>query len=109
MSAMQENAPARLAPRGRQGSEDGRLSGQPKSAAFFKQRRADGDVGRNGAVIWPFAGANGPMGKEAVEIGAEESALVTLVAAHPTGARVCAGLDDGRVWTADLQGRGVPS
>jgi len=107
MSAMQENALHgwRLAD-----AKDLKMGGypaKPKSAAFLSKGALMATSGANGAVIWPFAGANGPMGKEAVEIGAEESALVTLVAAHPTGARVCAGLDDGRVWTADLQGRGV--
>jgi len=107
MSAMQENALHgwRLAD-----GKDLRMGGypaKPKSAAFLSKGALMATSGASGAVVWPFAGASGPMGKEAVEIGAEESALVTQVAAHPTGARVCAGLDDGRVWTADLQGRGV--
>jgi hypothetical protein len=47
------------------------------------------------------------MGREAAEVGADDSALVTRVAGHPAGHRVAAGLDDGRLWTADLTGRGV--
>ena len=56
-------------------------------------------------VVWPFGGANGPMGKEASEIGFDESALVARVAGSPDGTILAAGLDDGRVWTCDLTKR----
>ena len=107
LSAMQENALHgwRLAD-----GKDLKMGGypaKPKSFAFLSKGALLATSGAGGAVVWPFAGANGPMGKEAVEIGAEESALVTQVAAHHTGSRLCAGLDDGRVWSADLRGRGV--
>jgi WD40 repeat protein len=107
MSAMQENALHgwRLAD-----AKDLKMGGypaKPKSFAFLAKGALFATSGANGGVVWPFAGANGPMGKEAVEIGAEDGALVTQVAAHLPGSRLCAGLDDGRVWTADLQGRGV--
>jgi WD40 repeat protein len=106
-SAMQENALHgwRLAD-----AKDMRMGGypsKPKSFAFLAKGALMATSGANGAVVWPFAGANGPMGKEAVEIGHEEGALVTRVAGRPAGFRLCAGLDDGRVWTADLQGRGI--
>jgi WD40 repeat protein len=61
--------------------------------------------GANGAVLWPFAGANGPMGRQAMEIGWDETARVTRVATAPAGERLVAGLDDGRVWTCDLVSR----
>jgi WD40 repeat protein len=107
ISAMQENALHgwRLAD-----AQDFRMGGypaKPRSLAFLAKGALMATSGANGAVVWPFAGAGGPMGKEASEIGAEESALVTRIAAHPGGFRLCAGLDDGRVWTADLQGRGI--
>ena len=107
ISAMQENALHgwRLAD-----AKDLRMGGypmKPKSLAFLAKGALMATSGANGAVVWPFAGANGPMGKEASEIGFEESAVVTQVAAHPNGFRLCAGLDDGRVWTAELQGRGI--
>jgi WD40 repeat protein len=47
------------------------------------------------------------MGKEAMEIGADAEALVTVVAASPKGRRIVAGLSSGRIWTADLSGSGV--
>ena len=58
--------------------------------------------GANGAVIWPFAGPAGPLGKQAAEIGFDQSAMVTRVAATPLSNRIAAGLDDGRVWICDL-------
>ena len=107
ISAMQENALHgwRLAD-----AQDLRMGGypaKPRSLAFLAKGALMATSGANGAVVWPFAGAGGPMGKEASEIGAEESALVTRIAAHPAGFRLSAGLDDGRVWSADLKGRGV--
>ena len=41
------------------------------------------------------------MGKDAVEIGFKEGALVTRTAG--SGFRLVAGRDDGEVWSADLQ------
>jgi hypothetical protein len=53
-------------------------------------------------VIWPFAGSSGPMGKQAAEVGFEETATVTRVAGMPGGSWVAWGLDDGRVRACDL-------
>ncbi len=107
ISAMQENA---LHGWRLQDGRDMRMGGypaKPRSFAFLAGGQLLATSGASGAVVWPFGGANGPMGREAAEIGADESALVTRVAGHPAGHRVVAGLDDGRVWTADLTGRGV--
>jgi WD40 repeat protein len=105
-SAMQENALHgwRLSD-----GADMRMGGypsKPKSLAFMAKGALMATSGAAG-VVWPLAGPGGPQGQGAVEIGAEDGALVTTVAAHLAGYRLCAGLDDGRVWTADLQGRGV--
>lgn len=84
-------------------AKDMRMSGYPakvRSLAFLSDGRLMASSGAPGAVIWPFAGANGPMGKEAVEIGFKEGALVTRVAGE--AARLVLGRDDGEVWTADL-------
>jgi WD40 repeat protein len=85
-------------------ARDMRMGGYPakvRSLAFL------GDAwlatsGANGAVLWPFAGANGPMGKPAMEIGWDETSLVTRVAGDGRGENLVAGLDDGRVWTCHL-------
>jgi WD40 repeat protein len=108
MSSMQENQLHgwRLAD-----GKDMRMGGYPakvKSMLFLDGGRLMATSGAQGAVIWPFGGgASGPMGKEAAEIGPEAGAMVTRVAATPKGARIAAGLDDGRVWTADLGAGGV--
>lgn len=84
-----------------------RMGGYPskvKSLAFLSRGQLMATSGANGAVCWPFAGATGPMGKQAAEIGYEESALVTRVAAAPDRSWLTAGLDDGRVWAADVTG-----
>ena len=90
--------------------KDMRMGGYPtkvKSLAFLGGGMMLATSGAQGAVIWPFGGANGPMGKQAAEIGYDQSAVVTRIAAPPAGKLVAAGLDDGRVWTAVLEGRGL--
>jgi WD40 repeat protein len=102
MSSMQENQLHgwRLAD-----AKDLRMGGYPakvKSMAFLSKGLLLATAGAPGAVVWPFAGASGPMGKEAVEIGFDESALVVRVAAAPDRSLLAAGLDDGRLWICDL-------
>lgn len=102
MSAMQENSLHgwRLSD-----GKDMRMGGYPakvKSMCFLSGGLMLATAGANGAVIWPFAGANGPMGKEAAEVGFNEGALVVRVAATPKGGVLAGGLDDGRVWVGDL-------
>lgn len=82
-----------------------KMGGYPakvKSLAFLSKGAMLATSGANGAVIWPFAGPAGPLGKQAAEIGFDQSAMVVRVAAVPTSSRVAAGLDDGRVWVCDL-------
>ena len=105
MSSMQENQLHgwRLAD-----GKDLRMGGYPakvKSLAFMSKGNLMATSGANGVVVWPFAGANGPMGKEASEIGYDESAMVVRVAGTPDRTILAAGLDDGRVWACDLTSR----
>ncbi len=107
MSSMQEN---QLHGWRLSDSKDLRMGGYPskvKSLAFLAKGMLMATAGAPGAVVWPFGGANGPMGKEAAEIGFDESALVARVAASPEGSILAAGLDDGRVWACDLTNRGL--
>ncbi|MGC1304505.1 MAG: WD40 repeat domain-containing protein [Caulobacteraceae bacterium] len=102
VSAMQENSLHgwRLSD-----GKDMRMGGYPskvRSMAFLSDGLMLATSGAAGAVVWPFAGANGPMGKEAVELGYQEGAEVTRVAAALAGKLVAGGVSDGRVWTADL-------
>ena len=87
-----------------------RMGGYPskvKSLTFLDKGRLLATAGAAGAVIWPFGGSSGPMGKQAAEVGYQEGTTVTRVAATPDAPRLAAGLSDGRVWTADLGGGGV--
>jgi WD40 repeat protein len=107
ISSMQENALHgwRVAD-----GKDMRMGGYPakvKSLAFLHDGLMLATSGAPGAVVWPFAGSNGPMGKSAAEVGFDEAALVARVAAAPRSAWLAAGLNDGRIWTAELNGRGL--
>ena len=87
-----------------------RMGGYPskvKSLAFLDRGRLMVTAGAAGAVIWPFAGSSGPMGKQATEVGFQEGSVVARVAAAPDAPRIVAGLSDGRVWSADLGGGAV--
>ncbi|MGH6971006.1 MAG: WD40 repeat domain-containing protein, partial [Caulobacteraceae bacterium] len=101
VSSMQENALHgwRLSD-----ARDMRMGGYPakvSSLVFLGGGRMLATSGANGVVIWPFAGADGPMGKQAMEIGFDQSALVTRVAADTAGDILAAGLGDGRVWVCN--------
>ena len=82
-----------------------RMGGYPskvKSLTFLDGGKLMATAGAAGAVIWPFGGSTGPMGKQAAEIGFQGGSTVTRVAAVARTPRLAAGLSDGRVWTADL-------
>jgi WD40 repeat protein len=107
VTAMQENAMHgwRLSD-----AKDMRMGGypsKPKSIAFLAKGSLMATSGAPGVVLWPFGGANGPMGREAIEIGHDEATLISKVAATPQGSIVAAGLEDGRVWVAELSQTGV--
>ena len=91
-------------------SKDMRMGGYPskvRSIAFMSGGQLMATSGAQGAVLWPFTGANGPMGREASEIGYDEGSLVNFVAARPKHGVMAAGLNDGRVWCADPAGQGL--
>jgi hypothetical protein len=59
--------------------------------------------GSNGAVVWPFGGANGPMGKQASEVGYDEGSMTSRVASAGGNSPLLAvGRDDGRVGVLNL-------
>jgi WD40 repeat protein len=91
-------------------AKDLRMGGYPakvKSLVFLAKGMLLATSGAPGVVVWPFGGANGPMGKEAAEIGFDQSSLVARVAAAPELTVMAAGLDDGRVWACDLTSRRI--
>ena len=87
-----------------------RMGGYPskvRSMSFLSNGQLLATSGAQGAVLWPFIGSNGPMGREATEIGFDEGSLVALVASRPKHGVLAAGLSDGRVWLADPAGQGL--
>ena len=104
MSSMQEN---QLHGWRISDSKDLRMGGYPakiKSLAFLAKGQLLATSGAPGAVVWPFSGALGPMGKEAAEVGVDETSLITRVAGTPNGGILAGGLDNGRIWACDLSG-----
>jgi WD40 repeat protein len=86
--------------------KDMRMGGYPakiKSVAFFDKGNLLVTAGANGAVVWPFAGAGGPMGKEAAEIGFSRDSLVVRVAGIESLPVALAGQDDGKIWAAHMR------
>lgn len=87
-------------------AKDMRMGGYPakiKSLAFLGKGMVLATSGANGAIVWPFVGSGGPMGKEAAEIAYDETSLVARIAAAPDQSVLAAGLEDGRIWVCDLR------
>ena len=87
-------------------AKDMRMGGYPakiKTMAFLGKGMVLATSGANGAIVWPFVGSNGPMGKEAAEIAFDETTLVARIAAAPDHSVLAAGLEDGRIWVCDLR------
>jgi WD40 repeat protein len=74
-----------------------------KSMTFLLGGMLMATSGSNGAVVWPFAGSNGPMGKQASEVAYEQAGLTTCVAAVPTASVLAVARDDGRIGVLNLQ------
>ena len=91
-------------------SKDMRMGGYPakiKSLDFFAKGKLLATSGANGAVVWPFLRANGPMGAAASEINPLEGSLVSVVAGAAEETLLTAGTEDGQVWLAELQSTNV--
>ena len=107
VSAMQENQLHGWRVADEKNMRMGGYPAKPKSLAFLNKGSLLVTSGANGAVVWPFAGATGPMGKQAAEVGYDEAAAVVRVAGTPALNWIAAGLDDGRVWACDLAGQKI--
>lgn len=53
--------------------------------------------GAPAAVVWPFSGKGGPIGKAPMELGFRADALVSAVACHPSEEIVAVGYSDGMI------------
>jgi WD40 repeat protein len=107
ISAMQENQLHGWRVADEKNMRMGGYPAKPRSLAFLNKGSLLATSGANGVVVWPFAGATGPMGKQAAEVGYDEAAMVVRVAGAPALNWVAAGLDDGRVWACDLAGQKI--
>ena len=107
MSSMQENQLHGWRVADEKNLKMGGYPAKVKSLAFLYKGQMLATSGANGVVIWPFTGSAGPLGKQAAEVGFDESAMVNRVAGTPAGNRVAAGLDDGRVWVCDLTNQAI--
>ncbi|MFV0384423.1 WD40 repeat domain-containing protein, partial [Paracoccus sp. (in: a-proteobacteria)] len=91
---------------------DLRMSGYPAKVAGLAWA---GDLpwlattGAGQAILWPFDGANGPMGRGPLTLcGMDGQALVTAVCALPGQQGILAGFADGSIQRADLSGTTPP-
>ncbi len=87
-----------------------RMGGYPskiRSMGFLSKGQMLATSGAQGAVLWPFTGSNGPMGREASEIGFDDTTQVNVIATADPHGVVTAGLADGRVWVAEPAGQGL--
>jgi len=97
VTSMQENALHgwRLA--------DGRhmkMTGYPvkvKSLSWSVRGRWLASSGAPAAIVWPFHGKDGPMGKAPLELGTRGDTMVTSVACHPDEEMLAIGYADGMV------------
>jgi len=68
-----------------------------KAMAFVGGGQWLATAGARGAVLWPFTGASGPMGRQAVQIDLGWASPTLIVAADAAGAILACGAEDGRV------------
>jgi WD40 repeat protein len=80
-----------------------RMSGYPakvKSMSWSAKGRWLASSGAPAAIVWPFHGKDGPMGKAPLELGTRGNMMVTCVACHPADEIVAIGYADGMVLAA---------
>ncbi|KAA0972124.1 WD40 repeat domain-containing protein [Aureimonas fodinaquatilis] len=77
-----------------------RMTGYPakvKSWSWSAKGRFLATSGAPAAIVWPFAGKDGPMGKPPLELGVRGDTMVTCVACHTTDDMVAIGYQDGMI------------
>ncbi|MBB3999023.1 WD40 repeat domain-containing protein [Aureimonas pseudogalii] len=83
--------------------EDGkhmRMTGYPakvKNWSWSAKAKFLATSGAPAAILWPFSGRDGPMGKGPLELGTRGDTMVTAVACHPTDELVAIGYADGMI------------
>jgi WD40 repeat protein len=80
-----------------------RMTGYPakvKSLSWSAKGKWLASSGAPAAIVWPFQGKDGPMGKAPLELGTRGDTLVTCVACHPSQDIAAIGYADGMVMAA---------
>lgn len=77
-----------------------RMSGYPskvKGISWSAKGKWLATTGAPAAIVWPFSGKDGPMGKAPLELGTRADILVTSVAFHPLDDVLAIGFIDGMI------------
>lgn len=80
-----------------------RMQGYPakvKSVSWSAKGKWLASSGAPAAIVWPFSGKDGPMGKAPLELGTRGDSMVTCVACHPSDGVVAIGFADGTILAA---------
>jgi WD40 repeat protein len=82
-----------------------RMAGYPtkvKSFSWSAKGKWLATSGAPAAIVWPFTGKDGPMGKAPAELGTRGDTIVTCVTFHPEGEVVAIGYGDGMILAARM-------
>ncbi|MDI7920591.1 WD40 repeat domain-containing protein [Ferirhizobium litorale] len=77
-----------------------RMTGYPakvKSLSWSPKGKWLASTGAPAAIVWPFAGKDGPMGKAPLELGTRADIMATHVAFHPLEEVLAIGFIDGMI------------
>jgi WD40 repeat protein len=77
-----------------------RMSGYPakvKGWSWSAKGKWLATTGAPAAIVWPFSGKDGPMGKAPLELGLRADQMVTAIACHPAEDVAAIGYADGMV------------
>jgi WD40 repeat protein len=75
-------------------------AGKTRSFSWDRRGRWLATGGDATAIVWPFEGKTGPMGKTPLLRAAREGTIVTRVAFHPRDDVLAVGYSDGTIWLA---------
>ncbi|MER0238776.1 WD40 repeat domain-containing protein [Fulvimarina sp. MAC8] len=77
-----------------------RMTGYPakvKDWSWSAKGKYLATTGAPAAILWPFSGKDGPMGKAPLELGTRGDVMVTAVACHPDEDMLAIGYSDGMI------------
>jgi WD40 repeat protein len=83
-----------------------RMTGYPakvKSISWSPKGKWLASSGAPAAIVWPFSGKDGPMGKAPKELGSMGQTMVTQVACHPQEDVVAIGYQNGMVLAVRIE------